>query len=108
MDKIMIKPLSVNEAYRGRRFKTVKYNNWSREIYFKLPQLFVPEKIYLKIDIVFGFSSRGSDIDNCCKSFLDALQNKYGFNDSRVYELTVKKQIVKKGEEFIDFNISEL
>tara|TARA_R110000803_G_scaffold69260_1_gene131506 strand:+ start:274 stop:597 length:324 start_codon:yes stop_codon:yes gene_type:complete len=106
--RVKIKPLSVNEAYRGRRFKTNKYNNWSKEIVHLLPKLDIPNGILLRVDITFGFSSKGSDIDNGLKSFLDALQKKYNFNDSRIYELNVKKDITKKGHEFIDFTIAEL
>jgi len=33
------------------------------------------------------------------------LQKKYKFNDYEIYELNVKKVIVKKGQEYIKFNI---
>ena len=62
----------------------------------------------LKIEIVFGFSSSGSDIDNGLKPFLDCIQKKYGINDNKVYELNVKKEVVKKGNEFIEFKIKQL
>lgn len=104
--KIKYKPMSVNLAFQGKRFKTKLYKYYERDLLVILPKINVPN-VLLKIDVTFGFSNKGSDIDNPLKPFLDILQKKYGFNDSKIYELNVKKVIVKKGSEFIDFNISE-
>jgi Holliday junction resolvase RusA-like endonuclease len=104
MAKINIKPMSFNRAYRGRVFKSQEYKQYTRDIPFLLPKITVPEG-ELRLDITFGFSNKASDIDNCIKAFLDLLQDCYGFNDKMVYELNVKKEIVVKGKEYIDFNI---
>jgi len=101
----MIKPLSVNDAWQGKRFKTKKYKNFEYSIQFILPKIKICAKSFLRIDIVFGFTSTLSDIDNPLKPFLDALQLKYGFNDRNIYELNVKKTISK--ESFIAFEIME-
>lgn len=102
MTIINIKPLSVNQCWQGRRFKTPKYNSYEKELLCLLPPLTIPEG-KLKLDIVVAFSNRGSDIDNVVKPLLDILQKKYAFNDSRVYEITILKTIVKKGTESISF-----
>lgn len=102
--KIKIKPLSINEAWKGRHFKTKKYLEWERELFYILPPLKIPEG-KLSVTIVWGLSSKGGDIDNPTKPFLDVLQKKYKFNDKDIYELTLIKQIVKKGAEYIDFFI---
>lgn len=107
MLKIDIKPLSVNECWQGRKYKTKTYNSYETELSLKLPVLNVPN-VQLGIDVVFGFSSRNSDIDNPLKPFLDVLQNKYKFNDRDIYSISAKKEIVKKGGEFIKFNIFEI
>lgn len=107
MNKIEIKPLSVNDAWKGRRFKTDEYKTYERAMMYLLPQMSTP-KDALKINIIFGFSSSGSDIDNCLKPFLDCLQKKYAINDNRIYELNVKKEIVKKGSEYIKFFIESI
>ncbi len=60
-------------------------------------------KIWLTFTV--GYSSRGSDIDNFLKPAIDILSEYYGFNDNRVYVLHVIKEIVNKGDEFIDFEI---
>jgi Holliday junction resolvase RusA-like endonuclease len=104
---IHIKPLSVNRAWQGKRFKTPIYKKYEHALMVLLPRLNVPST-KLAIDITFGFSNKGSDIDNPLKPFLDILQKKYNFNDSHVYELNVRKVIVEKGLDFIDFNIKEL
>mgnify|MGYP003664311728 FL=1 len=105
--RINIKPLSVNECFQGRRFKNIKYKKYEKELIFMLPKLQIPDG-KLEITIIFGFSSSASDWDNPIKPFQDILQKRYGFNDSRVYKATVIKEIVKKGQEFIEFDIKSL
>lgn len=102
--RLDIKPLSVNEAWQGRRKKTFKYLAYQRDVALLLRPFTVP-KGDLRIEIVFGFSSKGSDWDNPIKPFQDILQKKYGFNDSRIVEASVKKVKVKKGQEFIEWGI---
>lgn len=106
--KIEIKPLSVNDAWQGRRFKTGKYKAFEKQMLLMLPPLKINFKALLKIDVVFGFSSKGSDVDNGLKPTLDVLQKKYGINDNRIYEINLKKEIVPKGKEFIKLSINEL
>lgn len=97
---IPIKPLSVNEAWAGKRFKTPKYQKYERDMLILLPNnVKISEEINLKVD--FGFSNIASDLDNPVKLLLDILQKKYSFNDSHVWELHIKKHKVKKGDEFI-------
>jgi len=104
--KLQIKPLSVNDAYKGKRYRTDKYNLFIKNCLKELPQIMpIPDKSFIKLAIQFGFSSKASDIDNCCKSFIDCLVKKYGVDDKHIYELHVFKLIVKKGEEFIKFKI---
>ena len=104
--RVNIKPLSQNECWQGRRYKTKKYEIYEKSILYMLRPIQIPEG-KLQIDYVFGYSNSASDIDNGIKSFQDILSKKYGFNDNRIYCITVLKQIVKKGNEFIDFHISE-
>ena len=39
MNKINIKPLSVNQAWMGRKFKTKFYKDYEIELALKLPKL---------------------------------------------------------------------
>lgn len=104
--RVDIKPLSVNQAWQGRRFKTPAYKRYERDVLMLLPSVEIPDG-ELAIDITYGFSSKQSDVDNPTKLFVDILQKKYGFNDSRVTRLNLSKQQVKKGSEFIDFQIGK-
>jgi len=63
--------------------------------------------LYDKMTFVLqvGLSSKNADIDNCIKAFVDILQKKYLFNDSRVYRIEAQKEIVTKGAEYIDVEI---
>jgi Holliday junction resolvase RusA-like endonuclease len=107
MRKINIKPLSVNECWQGQRFKTKEYKQYEKDLLLMLPKIKLTiQKV--SIEIVFGFSNSLADIDNPLKPFLDILQKKYGINDRDIYKLIVSKEVVKKGTEFIKYEIKEL
>jgi len=108
MTKINIKPLSVNQAWMGRRFKTKFYKDYETELSLKLPKLKISNNIKLGLEIIVGYSNKSSDIDNFLKPFIDVLQKKYLFNDRNIYKLNIVKEIVKKGDEFIEFEINEI
>lgn len=103
---IKIKPLSSNKAWQGRRFKTPEYKAYEQHLGYLLPARYPIPKGDLKIMIEVGFSNKLSDLDNPVKSFLDILQKKYEFNDNRIVEIHLYKKIVKKGEDYISFDIS--
>lgn len=104
MARISIKPLSVNKAYRGRRFATKELTEFKKAIFYLLPKKTLPQG-KLSVYYEFGCSSKGSDGDNLIKAFQDCLCEKYGFNDNRIYQWYIKKVDVKKGREYIDFEI---
>lgn len=101
---LQLKPLSVNECWQGRRFKTDKYLAYEIAALLMLPQIKLPPPPY-EIYLTFGVSNSLSDWDNPVKPFQDILQKKYGFNDREVLRATVEKVLVKKGAEYIHFNI---
>jgi Holliday junction resolvase RusA-like endonuclease len=107
MCKINIKPLSQNSSWAGRRFKTPKYKKYEVDVLLLLPPNIKIPPGKLKMAFVVGYSNKLSDADNFLKNFLDILQKKYGFNDNLVYRIEITKEIVKKGEEFVEFNITE-
>lgn len=96
-----IKPLSVNQCWQGHRYKSKAYKSYEETVLYMLRDRDFEVGDKMRIVICFGFSNKQSDIDNCIKPILDILQKKYGFNDSHIYELEVRKTIVKKGEEYI-------
>ena len=107
MIELSIKPLSANEAFRGRKFRTKKYDAYIATLMLILPKISLPKPPY-SINLVVGYSNVLSDIDNCLKPFIDCLQKKYLFNDRDIYKLSIEKKIIKKGKEFINFEIKSL
>ena len=105
--RMEIKPLSVNNCWQGRRFKTKEYKQYEKDLLFMLPDMEIPEGD-LEMEITWGFSSAASDVDNPSKPFIDILQKRYGFNDRRITKLILKKERVKKGREYVDYEIKEL
>ena len=106
---IFIKPLSVNQCWQGKRFKTTNYKVYEKTVLELLPDnLYVPDNGKLMVTISFGFSSKMSDYDNAIKPFQDILQKKYGFDDNRIYEAHIYKDIVKKGDEYIKIRIEKI
>lgn len=102
--KLNIKPLSINQAYQGRRFKTPAYNAYTKKVLLMLPKMKLPEPPY-EVYYEFGFSSKASDWDNPIKPIQDLLSTKYKFNDKLIFCANVKKIIVPKGKEYIKFKI---
>lgn len=107
MTRINIKPISLNEAYRGRRFSTKELKQFKDDVYIQLPKLIIP-KGKLEIHYVFGVSSKRSDGDNLVKAIQDCIANAYGFNDCMIYKWRGEKVDVAKGKEFIEFELSPL
>lgn len=107
MARLGIKPLSVNKVWQGKRFKTQDYKDYEQELLLLLYKKEIPEgQLYIYLE--WGFSSKASDIDNPIKPFLDILQKKYGFDDKRIYELSVVKKDVPRGDEYIKFDIKSI
>jgi Holliday junction resolvase RusA-like endonuclease len=104
--RINIKPLSQNQAWQGRRYKTPAYKSYERECLYRLKPINVPDG-KLQINYTVGYSNPMSDIDNFLKSFQDILCKRYAFDDNRIYRIEIEKVITKKGAEFIDFEIKE-
>ena len=63
-------------------------------------------KQQVKFKVIAGLSNRGADLDNINKPLFDTFQNVFeDFNDNKVYEIHLVKDIVRKGEEYIDVEI---
>lgn len=102
-----IKPLSVNDAWKGRRFKTEEYKAYEKQLLLTLPRLKIPPPPY-QIYFEFGFSSCASDWDNPIKPLQDILCTKYGFKDKDIYDAIIRKRIVAKGEDYFFVEIKTL
>lgn len=108
MTTIKIKPLSVNQAWRGgARYKTKEYLNYKKNLILLLPKNQINEDQELELNILVGLSSKQSDVDNILKPFIDTLTDKYNFNDKQIFKIKIEKTITKKGEEFISFELKD-
>lgn len=107
MIRVNVKPLSVNEAWKGRRYKTDAYKNYQNTLLWLLPRLKIPKPPY-EIHFRFGFSSTLSDWDNPVKPTQDILSKKYGFDDKLIRKAIVETEIVKRGKEYIEFALKTL
>ena len=108
MNRVNLKPLSMNEAFMGRKRKTAAYRNYEMKVPKELPELELPERGPLGLRLRAGLSNRAADLDNVVKPFLDILQANYGFNDNRIYFIEMTKVKVQKGEEYIAFSLDAL
>ena len=105
--KINIKPLSVNKCWQWKRFKTKEYKRYELVCLLLLKSHHVEPAEYNTIDLWFYVSSKLADVDNPTKPILDILQKRYKrFNDRQIYDLNLKKRLVEKGKEYIDFTFS--
>lgn len=105
--RINIKPLSVNDAWKGKRFKTDAYKAYETEMLVRLPAGHLPNPPY-RVHYEFGFSNTLCDLDNPVKQTQDCLSKKYGFNDRDIYEAHIRKVIVKKGCEYVRVKIEHM
>lgn len=104
---VNMKPMSVNGAWQGRRFKSDEYKAYTDSCMSILPNIELPLPPY-RINFTFGVSNPASDWDNPVKPIQDILQSRYKFNDKDIYEAFVKKVIVPKRMEYFEFEILHL
>ena len=109
MHKIPQKPLSVNEAYQGRRFRTKKYLQFTQRVQALLTKLRPrkPPEGEKYAHYQWGVSNNGADIDNPTKTFQDVLFDFWGIKtkDHTINFMVLEKHKVKKGKEFIGFKV---
>ena len=97
-------------ARKGRKtFKTADYLEYQNEIRDHLIGTSWPfedrQVIFL---VIAGVSNRNADLDNLIKPLLDTYQSIYEeFNDNKVYGISLVKDIVPRGSEYLDVYISE-
>ena len=99
---LQIKPLSINVAFQGKRYKSPEYKKYEIQVLRLLPDIEIKE--FKRLKITYGFSNMMSDIDNPTKLVLDLLQKKYNVNDRDLIYLVLHKEKTKKGEEFIEID----
>ena len=100
------KPLSVNKAWKGRRFKTSAYKAYEKEILALLSKK-PPLSGRLAIQYDFFLINMRTDIDNLIKPLQDILQKKgYFKNDNQIITISACKKTANKNA--IRIKINEL
>jgi len=91
-------------TYRNKAIKQIKYVNYQNELRDELKGVkwpFEPAQL-LEFEIIAGVSNKAADLDNIVKPLLDTYQSIFEeFNDNKVYHITLDKQIVAKGNEYL-------
>ena len=89
---IPLKPLSVNQAWQGRRFKTPAYKKWAQDVSYFIPKgKCVTGRVEVSIE-VFITNDKMSDVDNVLKTLLDTLKGGAFEDDRMIYALHVYKE----------------
>ena len=87
------KPLSVNKAWQGRRFKSKDYTAYEKLLLAILPR---KPKICGRVSVSILFhlkNDKRTDIDNLCKPLLDIIVKRGYIEDDRlIYRLTLSKK----------------
>ena len=92
--KIDIKPLSVNEVWQGRRFKSKAYKNYEETLLWILPKNLKP--ISGPVEIRFKFymkNNKMSDWDNPIKPLQDVLVKSGIITEDRYIHLGMAQKI---------------
>jgi Holliday junction resolvase RusA-like endonuclease len=107
MITLNIKPISTNQLFQGRRFKTKKYDDFIATALSLMPKReIVKGKIGMNIDFYFKTAER-SDIDNLLKAILDSIVKAGYIEDDRfIWEMKIKKH--KDKDERICFEVYKL
>jgi len=93
---IPVKPLSVNMAWQGRRYKTAKYKKYERDCALFVPQGNSPKIREIRISLILKNPLR-QDADNIVKPLLDILQKRGQIKNDRYIERIFIERI--KGDE---------
>ena len=91
---IAIKPLSVNQAFQGRKFHTPKGKAFREQCLYLLPKKEMMKGL-IKMEIVVGIEKAWlrSDVDNYLKPLIDSIVKKGLIEDDRfIVELNIKKE----------------
>lgn len=106
--KIKVKPLSINKAFQGRRFKTRDCKNFESEVLFLLKNYKKKHEGWVWIDYIWGIKNfKMSDVDNLVKPFQDCLVSAGVIKDDR-YVKGFTSEKFEAQEDYIAFRIQDL
>lgn len=89
---MQIKPLSVNDAFRGRHYKTKECKDFETDLWFLLPKGHVAGEVDVWIDFILVNASR-TDVSNLVKIMEDVIVKKGLIEDDRkIWRLYLSKE----------------
>lgn len=100
---IPIKPISINKAYRGKRFKSKDYIQFEKDCSWWMKG----KKISGEVEIHYKFFVKNfarTDVDNCIKPTQDLLV-KYGLIDDDCHIKKLVAEKFKSDEEKMEIEI---
>jgi Holliday junction resolvase RusA-like endonuclease len=105
--EIEIKPLSVNQVWQGRRYKTEEYDEYIKDCLRLLPKRPII-KGFISVNLSFYLKNANRcDLDNLIKPLLDILKKRGYFQDDR-YIQKIEAQKVKSDKNRISIQIYAL
>lgn len=103
---VKIKPLSVNQVWQGKRFKTKKYKDYEKEfLYLLLGNKKVSGYVEISYKVYLRYFST-SDIGNFEKPITDILVKANLIDDDRFVKKIVMEKF-KSIEDYIEINIKK-
>lgn len=106
--KIELKPLSVNQVWCGKRFKTPIYKQYERDLSLLLSVTKCPFLIgYVELDVKFYIKSFAiSDVDNFLKPMIDIIvKNGLIQDDKFIKKITAEK--FKSDYDYMEINLKK-
>jgi Holliday junction resolvase RusA-like endonuclease len=82
-DFINIKPMSINNCFQGRRFRTSEFKHWQTTIFLNLPKGKIESKNICLMVCFYLKHPAQSDLDNFLKPLIDCLVKKGIIKDDR-------------------------
>lgn len=104
---ICVQPMTVNQCWQGRRYRSKKYDAYEKEVLYSLPRHATIQGDVM-IEYLFGTPyALQSDVDNFIKPITDILVKKrYLKDDTQVQEVRARKEKAKTP--FIKIRITKL
>ena len=107
MFRIDVQALSVNQAWKGKKYKSKDYRNYEVIVHALLARLPLPkirdgDPFWLFVE--FGIPAL-QDCSNGLKTFEDILCDKLKINDRYCFGIYLRKVVTKKKDCYIRFDI---
>lgn len=108
-------PLSLNNAYRGRRYLTPEARDYKADVdiatiaaLHESPQTFDPDAIYAAEMVCYFPDNRRRDLDNLFKVAADSICDRLKIDDSRIHDIRIRRRASYTGSAWAEFTLRVL